>query len=271
MIDTNTVGITIAKLRHEKQAKQEELANYVGVSIQAVSKWENGGTPDIDLLPQIADFFGTSIDALFGRKPIESGYLWHSLVEAVSDSDDKLEKAFNVCQMLVQALQADNNSCEPETIELGKDGLTEQLISVQRNCGFAELVVTHEIPYFLIIPDYSDSKAKLFDMDSLPFLFADLGDVRFFKTLVYLNSRDSNKAFSSNLLVNKLGFTESEAKFTIEKLLRYHLLSSTTVEIDEEESIMYNLERCNAFNAMLRFARKLPQPTAKYDSGTSQA
>lgn len=48
---------TNVSMRKERGIKQEELANYVGVSAQAVSKWENGGVPDTELLPRIADFF----------------------------------------------------------------------------------------------------------------------------------------------------------------------------------------------------------------------
>ena len=66
-MNTQTVGAMIAELRKEKGATQEELASKVGVSSQAVSKWENGGMPDAELLPRIADFFGVSIDRLFGR------------------------------------------------------------------------------------------------------------------------------------------------------------------------------------------------------------
>ena len=48
------IGKQIALLRKEKGMKQEELASYVGVSAQAVSKWENGGVPDTELLPRIS-------------------------------------------------------------------------------------------------------------------------------------------------------------------------------------------------------------------------
>ena len=61
------IGKQIASMRKERGIKQEELANFVGVSTQAVSKWENGGVPDIELLPKIADFFSVSVDFLFGR------------------------------------------------------------------------------------------------------------------------------------------------------------------------------------------------------------
>ncbi len=61
------IGRQIADMRMERGIRQEELAKYVGVSTQAVSKWENGGAPDIELLPKIADFFGVSTDFLFDR------------------------------------------------------------------------------------------------------------------------------------------------------------------------------------------------------------
>lgn len=55
----------IKALRKEKGISQEKLADYLGVSFQAVSKWENDNTcPDISLLPEIARFFGITVDEL---------------------------------------------------------------------------------------------------------------------------------------------------------------------------------------------------------------
>lgn len=60
------LGCAIKKLRLAKGVTQEELAEYIGVSFQAVSKWETGTTmPDIALLPKLAVFFGVRIDDLF--------------------------------------------------------------------------------------------------------------------------------------------------------------------------------------------------------------
>ena len=59
------IGAKIKFLRKEKKLTQEELAEYLHVSSQAVSKWETGASsPDIDMLPKLAIFFGTSLDNL---------------------------------------------------------------------------------------------------------------------------------------------------------------------------------------------------------------
>ena len=64
-----TVGKNIAELRKQKGWTQAELGERIGVSNQAVSKWEVGVTmPDIALLPRLADVFSCSIDALFSRE-----------------------------------------------------------------------------------------------------------------------------------------------------------------------------------------------------------
>lgn len=63
----------ISKYRKENGVTQAELAEYLGVSPQAVSKWEQEvSIPDVYLIPKIAFFFGISIDALFGTSDLET-------------------------------------------------------------------------------------------------------------------------------------------------------------------------------------------------------
>lgn len=60
------LGEKIKSLRKQKNISQDVFANYLGVSFQAVSKWENGNTmPDVTMIPAIASFFGVSTDELF--------------------------------------------------------------------------------------------------------------------------------------------------------------------------------------------------------------
>jgi len=57
---------TLKELRKNRNLTQEDMASELGVSFQAVSRWENGlSYPDIELLPHIASMFNISMDVLF--------------------------------------------------------------------------------------------------------------------------------------------------------------------------------------------------------------
>ena len=63
----------IVRCRRELGLTQEGLAQKLGVTNQAVSKWESGQScPDIALLPALADLFGITMDELFGREAAEA-------------------------------------------------------------------------------------------------------------------------------------------------------------------------------------------------------
>ena len=60
------IGNQIKALRLRRGVTQEALAQHLGVTAQAVSKWERGvATPDIGMLPDISAYFGVTIDELF--------------------------------------------------------------------------------------------------------------------------------------------------------------------------------------------------------------
>lgn len=68
-----TIGKRISEYRREKNLKQEQLAEMLNVTPQAVSKWENDLTcPDISLLPGLAKIFGITVDELLVGKKEET-------------------------------------------------------------------------------------------------------------------------------------------------------------------------------------------------------
>ena len=68
-----TMGQIIRKLRKERNLTQEELAEQLGITFQAVSKWENDiGMPDISQVVPIAHLFGVTTDTLFGNDITDS-------------------------------------------------------------------------------------------------------------------------------------------------------------------------------------------------------
>ena len=76
----------ISKLRKEHSMTQEQLAEALGVTFASVSKWERGvATPELNLIAEMADLFGVSLDALVG-------------FEMLNDGSDALEKRIHDLQ-----------------------------------------------------------------------------------------------------------------------------------------------------------------------------
>ena len=138
------IGNQIKALRQRKGVTQEAMAEHLGLTPQAVSKWERGvATPDIALLPEISAYFGVGIDELFalsddtrmerirnmlwddryydsnevdttrnfllekGRKEPENGQVYEMLAEMENHlADEHAEKAAEYAK---EALQRDPN------------------------------------------------------------------------------------------------------------------------------------------------------------------
>ena len=104
------IGLKIKKLRQRDNITQEELSESLGVSTQAISRWETSITyPDITLLPVIANYFEISIDELMGMdefKDISKLNETFSLVH-ILESDRKYEEAISI---LREALKLNPNN-----------------------------------------------------------------------------------------------------------------------------------------------------------------
>lgn len=69
-------GTRLANLRREHNLTQNDIADRLNISAQAVSKWENDLTsPDIDTLLKLADIFDITVDELLGKKKKETLYV----------------------------------------------------------------------------------------------------------------------------------------------------------------------------------------------------
>ena len=114
-MEETTLGKRIAMLRRQRGLKQEDLANALNVSPQAVSKWENDQTcPDISLLPRLAQLLGVSVDELLSGKkenlpqtvqilpPEERKDLKDMMLRIVVDSADGDHVRVNIPMALVQ-------------------------------------------------------------------------------------------------------------------------------------------------------------------------
>ena len=130
------IGAKIKLLRKEKRVTQEELGEYLHISSQAVSKWETGmSSPDIDLLPKLAIFFGTSLDNLLDFDQSQVNAAVEALIQESgrgrgdsAKSEAFLRKALEkypnndlllTCILEDMQIQNENNTRSAEIIEIG--------------------------------------------------------------------------------------------------------------------------------------------------------
>lgn len=104
------LGTKIRQLRHRDGRTQEALAEALGVTAQAVSRWESGGSyPDMNLIPPIANYFGVTIDELFGYS-------------------NQRESRINALVLQLQQMKRKNNGQDADisqTIALARNALVE--------------------------------------------------------------------------------------------------------------------------------------------------
>lgn len=81
MLQLELLGQRIRQRREKKQWKQSEIADALGVSVQAVSKWERGvNAPDLSTLPSLAKLLDISLDSLLADEIEEDSHLEGSLL-----------------------------------------------------------------------------------------------------------------------------------------------------------------------------------------------
>ena len=89
-----TLGSRIVAHRKRLGMTQEQLANLLGVTAQAVSKWENDQScPDVTMLQKIADIFSITTDELLGREPVHKAEI---VPDDEDDEDDEESEGFRV-------------------------------------------------------------------------------------------------------------------------------------------------------------------------------
>lgn len=109
----STLGKRITALRKQKDLRQDDIAQLLDVSPQAVSKWENDQTcPDIGLLPKLAQILGVTTDELLSGKqklqevrvlpPEERKDIKDMLLRIIVDSSDGDKVRINLPMALVQ-------------------------------------------------------------------------------------------------------------------------------------------------------------------------
>ena len=283
-MSAKNIGAMISQLRKSRGCTQEELAKFVGVSAQAVSKWENGGVPDTELLPKIAEFFEITIDKLFGKGDANiniTAAVFEHIRKTKPDSEERFKSIFELCWDIERSIFKFGNDVDAEMVNGGKikdyeslnrpDG--QQYSSILSDYGFTRMGIANKLQYFLFVPDTWNKEKGLLTDINYPMLFQYLSDTVIFDALLLLFKRNAEKAFTENFFVKELHVDLQKAKEIIHMLTTYHLVKKTDIELDDETKTVYTFFPTPSFVALLIFAREMiepPQHFAFYSEGRTK-
>lgn len=204
----------LQNLRKERGITQETLAAHLGVSPQAVSKWENGSFPDGDLLPRIADFFGVSIDYLYGRAE-RARSIEQRVFDEVRGKNLSREALFDEIFELAWAAHIsswDGTGC---WYPLPKyETLQPHLISeISDNAGFSYFRLNEDLRFFCLFKNPPDGFAKrLGDAERFAPLFSFLGDVGNLKILFYMLSLGDGDVVKASVAAKRLNLSKEKVE-----------------------------------------------------------
>lgn len=261
------LGEMIAKYRKEKRLTQEELGKMVGVSTQAVSRWECGGTPDVELLPTIADCLHVSIDALFGRTGGEAMDVKDLIYRKIRNAPQE-----NCMDMLLQhiwtmqqaALVNASPELEPALSVLPIDAVNRggdenpQMIP-------SSIVLCDERSYLLhglvkdkrfaaILPEPEEGfESALKNPEEYVKLFTLLAKPHYLDMLIDMNRRKPKEYFTVRSAAARLEISEEEAGVILEELEHYMMIDSMEVADETGTVKIYNLSADISLYAFLFF------------------
>lgn len=194
-------------LRKESNLTQEELAERLNVSRQAITKWESGdGTPDIENLKQISILFNTTIDELIKENKIVTveSKVQYSYVQEL-DIDHTKHFDINICKINDLNIIANNEETVKVEILSNEEDLSESLsvefddlynnldIDIKGKTSAKDITINMYLPEKYIEDIELNSKIKTLNISNI-----DLKKLEYDGDLKYLNVRNSKGAIVLN-------------------------------------------------------------------------
>lgn len=245
------IGEKISKYRKLKGFTQEQLGESVGVSGQAVSKWENGGVPDTYLLPTISKVLGVSIDALFGVEKKISDYtqdeilddLFKFCLQKMHCKDNRIDffKFMFDTIWTVQSAYFGNESrlLLKDVVEKnrGNSQITSQIIN---DDGTTYLSLVENFPFFSAVCDTPEISKKLLSEKNFSEFFSLLASEDGMKAILFTQSATETSQYTADMIAKKIGIT-LERFLEVEPLLvKYGLLNEDSLTLDDSIIKVYH-------------------------------
>ena len=254
-----SLSANIKRLRLEKNLTQEQLATKLGVSAQAVSKWETSETyPDGALLVPLANELEVSLDELFGNETVTMADISGRIVKLIHNTEAK--ERFNVARDIGWQIERGLFNCR---MEIGKRYDPNE-IKNQKNASYIlddngfTIVSNGKEPFFSVFPQPAEGYGHfLNDKDDLQRIFAALSHTDTMNALIYLYQKNENYVFESAVLQRDCEISNDQINAVIDDLLTLKLIWKQELTINGEKRVLYYSRPNHKLLAVLLMTREI--------------
>ncbi len=211
------IGEQIKKYRIEKGITQEKLGQLIGVTTQAVSRWERGGMPDVDILPLLSDALGVSIDALFGREE-QSFEMTIARQLCQMPREEAYRYAFNICWAIEIGLVGDTTVLDDIMGKFVDESVTsmnkkkDYFAKIIRDNGLSNARISPGFQNFFLMVEHNESlRDHLSDIESLRRVFEIFADKKMLKIIFYIYTRP-DIPIAASLIAKSTGLSLEEVE-----------------------------------------------------------
>lgn len=268
----NTFNASLRRIRKEKGITQEQLAEAVGVTAQAVSKWETNSYPDAQLLPAVAKRLGVTIDELFG-KASDNADIYEKVFRHINDTpyNERFKEIIKICRAFPVAM-GESAAYVPITQNM-LDEKSDHYCQVIFENGFLQMRCNSSLQYFIVMPEpecgYDEVLA--YDKDMVE-LYKTLAIPNALRAIYFLAGREGSMFFRSESLMCELNISKENAEQIINGFLKIGIIWEANLTVGENtEKIYQYISKCD-FISFLNSSRTIihrPQSFSYYlDNGT---
>lgn len=259
-MESTVFGRNLAKKRKACGMTQEQLAQKMNVSPQAVSKWEKNSYPDGELLPLLAKRLNTSLDVLFGLKEKETEVDIEQIITDEIHNTPPEKRSELMMRMFYSAIGA-YNEYSVSKMSMPKNLELETYAEMRINDAIALSRLNENLQYFCFMsipPEGIDSYAKI--SVNMVRLFKLLGDENALKIIYYLGGGYRNRMHSKEIISERLNIPIEKVSKVIDELDRFGLVWRMTAEISDNPPIIYGY----TYNTALTFIIALAKTITNY-------
>lgn len=249
----------IKNIRLEKGLTQEQLATKLGVSAQAVSKWETSETyPDGAILTALADTLDTSLDVLFDHASSSIKEISSKIIKLLfkTDNEDIFNTARDICWQIEKGLFNCCSLCETEYNP--NDYLHYKDSSyILKDYGFTE-VSNGQAPFFAVFPDDGKGFSEVIgDGEEMRKIFEVLSNPETMRAVLFIHKNEENYAFEKEVLAKACEIEEPQIDNVMKNLLFLKVVYKVELELNGELRTLYYAQPSHKIIALFLFAHEI--------------